>query len=390
MSEVGPAKFYSTQVFTDNPPGFLYVFWALGELKKYLLPNLSFYSPGFDFLLKLPNNLADLATGLLIYLLLKRKTEERWAKAGFLLYALNPAVIFNTSIFGQFDGSGALFAVLAMYLLLVQKQPELATVSLAVSWAIKPQAIALVPVLGLLILISNRPIKWALSGLSFLGTILILYWPFFPTNPISGIFYINERMTKIYTCTTCFAFNFWGMFGNWQNDTTLFLGLPLLYWGIILMIVSFIPIFFLRPFLVRFREPYVYFTAALSVFAFFIFLTRMHERYVFPFFSFFLLGAILLKSKKLLAFYLLFSLFNTLNIYFPYASYNTHLKLTPSLVNFLSANFKWLSMIGFAFFLFLLGWYLKLLLSVLPRQVVPFDLKKSQERDDDITGKTHF
>ncbi|KKU28927.1 MAG: hypothetical protein UX80_C0007G0006 [Candidatus Amesbacteria bacterium GW2011_GWA2_47_11b] len=353
MAEFGPAKFYSTEVFTDNPPGFLYIFWFLGEVKNKLLPNVSYTSPGFDFLLKLPNNLADLGTGWLIYLLIKRKRSDSWAKAGFLLYTLNPSVIFNTSIFGQFDGSGTLFAVLAVYALVVYKRPELTGLFFAISWAIKPQTIALAPALGLLILISSKPIKWILTGLSFLGTTLLIYWPFFPTNPISGIFQISERMVKLYTCTTCFAFNFWGLFDNWRNDTNPFLGLPLVGWGMILLGLSYIFILFRRPFSKHYREPYLYTTIALSVLAFFNFLTRMHERYVFSFFAFFLLGAMLLKSKKLLAFYLFFSLFNTLNIYFPYATYTTELKLTPDLLKWLSQNFRWLSGIGFASFLIL-------------------------------------
>lgn len=36
MVEVGPANFYSKEVFTDNPPGFLYVFWLVGSIKNLM------------------------------------------------------------------------------------------------------------------------------------------------------------------------------------------------------------------------------------------------------------------------------------------------------------------------------------------------------------------
>lgn len=361
MTEIGPAKFYSPDYFSDNPPGFLYVFWFLGEVKNRFFPTLSYFSPGFDFLLKLPNNLADLATGGLIYLLLKRKTGEKWARSGFLLYTLNPVVIFNSSIFGQFDASGTLFAVLAIYAMVIYKRPELAGFFFAVSWAIKPQAIVLAPVLGLLFLLSAKPRKWLTTGLTILGTTLLIYWPFFPANPASGFFYVAQRMAKLYTCTTCYAFNFWGLWGNWQNDTNPFLGLPLILWGLLLVSLSYILIFFGRPYIKRFQEPYLYLTISLSILALFTFSTRMHERYVFPFFAFFLLGAMFLKSKKLLAFYFFFSLFNTLNVYFPYATYTTDLKLTPGLLNWLAHNFELLSGIGFVFFLILLGEFWRIL-----------------------------
>lgn len=353
MVEVGPMNFYSPKVFTDNPPGFLYVFWFLGELKKTFLPKLSYFSPGFDFLLKFPNNLADLLTGLIIYVILKKKVGKKWAMGGFLAYTLNPAVFFNSSIFGQFDASGTFFMLLAIYLLLIKKQPELSALSFAFAWAIKPQAIALAPALGLLVLLTFPVIKWLTSGLTFFLSTLIIYLPFFPDNPLYGIFYVQDRMTKIFTCTSCFTFNFWGIFGNWQNDLNQFLGLPLMQWGIILLFLSFIPIFFWRPFRLRFRQPYVYLTIALSIFAFFTFATRMHERYLFPFFAFLLVGALLLKSRPLLAFYGFLSLFNTLNVYYPYAYYNKHLGLTPGLLTWLGENFKTLSLIGFLSFIIL-------------------------------------
>lgn len=362
MTTIGPSHFYSREIFTDNPPGFLYVFWAVGEIQKKFLPEIQYGSKLSDSLLKFPSNFADLLTGFIIYLIIKKFRDKKTALTGFLLYTLNPAIFFNSSIMGQFDGSAALFSLLSVYFLIKKnRSPELSALSFAISWAIKPQSIVLTPLLTILTLTSFKPIKWLTSGLVFLIASLILYFPFFPQNPLSGLYYVNHAMTGIFTCTSCFTFNFWGIFGNWKDDLVNFLNLPLLYWGFILLAVSFIPIFFIKPFHKKYREPFVYFTAAVSIMAFFTFLTRMHERYIFPFFAFFLIASLLIKSRKLILFYIIYSAFNLLNLYFPYAYYNTELKLTPTLIDQLFKNFSILSVMGFILFLILLGIYLKII-----------------------------
>lgn len=364
MATIGPSSFYSKEIFTDNPPGFLYVFWAVGEIQKNIFPNLHYGSIQSDFLIKLPSNIADLITGLLIYIIIKKYRSKTAAIMGFLFYALNPAIFFNSSVMGQFDGSATVFLLLSIYLLVKHKSPQLAVLAFAIAWAIKPQAIFAGPILGLLVLKLYKPYQWLISAFVFTAATLIIYLPFFPKNPLYGLYYVNKAMTAIFTCTSCFTFNFWGIFGNWNNDTSLFLNLPLMYWGFILLSLSYIPIFFFKPFSKRFHEPYLYFTAAVSIMASFIFLTRMHERYIFPFFAFFLIAAILLRSKLLILFYIIFSLFNFINLYFPYAYYNaqfTQVKLTPILVTKLSENFTLLSAVGFFIFLVLLGIYLKIL-----------------------------
>jgi len=127
----------------------------------------------------------------------------------------------------------------------------------------------------------------------------------------------------------------------------LFLGLPFLYWGIILFGLSLILLF-------RFKKENPYLFITLSILSFNMLMTRMHERYVLPFFAFFLIATILLKSKPLLLTYIFFSLFNTLNVYYSYAYYNTNLHLTPALIIWLNQHFQFLSLIGFSVFILLL------------------------------------
>lgn len=141
-------------------------------------------------------------------------------------------------------------------------------------------------------------------------------------------------------------------FGNWSSDLKLFFGVPLLFWGIFLSALALLILLFSKPFFIKFKPPYFYLTAALAIFTFFTLLTRMHERYLFPFFAFFLLAAILMRSRRLLVFYLIMSILHTLNLYTPYTYYNNQLHITTFPPNNLSqyiTQFSFLSTIILAY-----------------------------------------
>lgn len=360
LAELGPAQFYSKQVFTNNPIGFLYILWPIGLIKTSLLSQSFFFQNNqyYDLLLKLPANIADLASAVLIYVMIKRKLDERWALLGFVLYAFNPAIIFESAVFGQYNGIPTFFLLLSTYFMLVRKIPEASIIFAATSWAFKPQTIAFAPLLVLFMLINVKPLRWLSSLLVLLLTITLIYLPFFPSNPFYGLIYTNAASIGLYNCTTCFAFNFWGVFGNWQNDLQTFIMIPYAYWGMIFLFVILIPILFLKPFSLKFKPPYFYLTAAITIMAFFMLLTRVHERYLFLFFPFLLLAAIMLKSKILIIFYIFTSGLYVLNVYTPYAYYNNHLQVTNLPVNYLIDNFKIFSLISFLCFILFFIFYL--------------------------------
>lgn len=358
LVELGPAKFYDDKFFTNNPLGGLYVFWVTGIIKDVLFPNLSFFSKSFDPLLKLPANIADIAAAILIYLLIKKYKEQKWATFGFLMYALNPALFFNSAIFGQYDGLAALFLIISTLLLLNKKAPEIAASAFALAIVTKPQTIFFAPVLMFSILLTYRFSRSIFSLFTFLLVVFILYWPFFPNSPILGILYVNQNSANLFNCTTCFAFNFWGIFGNWQKDLQTILNIPLVYWGVILLAITLIPVLLLKPHAKKFKPPFFYLTAAIFAISFFMFLTRMHERYLFSFFPFLLLSAILLKSRFLIGFYIFMSIMHFLNVYLAYAYYNNLLKLTNLPVDILISNFKLFSFVSFLSFIILFKFFL--------------------------------
>lgn len=350
---LGPANFYSVDVFTNNPLGILYYFWFVGLLKSIFLVSAPF-SSNIDPLLKLAAIFSDLLTGFVIFKIIKEKLNEKLAYIGTAFYIFNPSLIFNSAIWGQYDSVAILFLVLSVYYCLIKKSPIICSILFSLAWVTKPQSLQLAPFLFIFFLKNFNPIQWIYSLLSFVATAIIIFFPFFPNNPIYGIYYVNLGSTNLFNCTSCNALNLWGIFGSWKNDMSLFLNIPLLYWGFGLLLVILVLIFGLR----RLNGNSLYITISVSMLAFFMLLTRMHERYFLYFFPFMLLSAMLLKSKILMGFYLFFSFMFILNLYIPYAYYNNLAKVTNLEVNDLFNNFNNLSFISFFGFVLLFIYYL--------------------------------
>ena len=309
VSSLGFAKFYTDQSWTQYTPGFMYYLWAIG--KAGLVQELA---------IKIPALLADISVGVLIYSLIK-KVNFRLALASFFLYTLNPVVIFDGSVWGQIDGILTLFLFLSAYYLIEKKSFTWSVFFWSVAFLIKPQAIAILP--AFLMVIVLKKIKWreifVAMGTGLL-TIFFLSLPFFPKDPFFGLPKLVVSMSADYSYTSVNAFNIWSWVGFWKPDSTIFLGLSLATWGTILLGVSIL--FALYIFRNKLTQKYNwYLLYAILSLCFFVFPTKVHERYLFPFFAFLLTSAGLTKSVNLFAVYIISSITSFLNLYYPYSYY---------------------------------------------------------------------
>jgi len=328
LADRGPWNFYDRGFFADYAPGYLYILWLIGGLNKVL----AFDTGQFHYMLKLPAVFADLASAYLLYRMLAGQ-RPLFRLGAPILYLLFPATILIGPVWGQIDSLLALFLLLSVYYI-SRGRPIEGSIAYVVGFVIKPQAIAALPFLAFWIMRQHPP-RWAPAGALWVklpvppriwfyiigaafGVLLLLILPFFPDRPWN--FYDQlKHATEVYPYNSLNAYNFWGMFGFFKSDGIQHLGLADRYWGLILFGAATVGVIYV----LRRSEGTgaLALGAALSTLAFYVFLTRMHERYMFPFFLPFLAACVLLQSRLLWGTFIVFGIVQFLDLYFVYSYY---------------------------------------------------------------------
>jgi Gpi18-like mannosyltransferase len=192
------------------------------------------------------------------------------------LYAFNPAVIFNTAIWGQYDAVYTFFLVLSLMLAL-RNSPKFSAAVFALAILTKPQGIAMAPLLIYLIFRKNGIKNLLISVAMFATTVFAVILPFEWSNPVTFLSKIYFGAYSGYQYTSINAFNLWGIFGLWQPDGNLFI----LGWALFGAFTVFTLYILHKRFNVS-GECLAVFCAFMFFFAFFMLPTRIHERYLFP------------------------------------------------------------------------------------------------------------
>ena len=142
--KVGPTQFYSADIFTDYPPGFMYILYVIGAVCSLL--RIPYLSGLHLLLLKLPAVLCDIGCGFLLYKTARKKASHISALFLTLIYLFNPAVILNSAVWGQVDSVYTLTLVLmCLYLIAGKMLPAYIAYGLGV--LLKPQMLVFTPVL---------------------------------------------------------------------------------------------------------------------------------------------------------------------------------------------------------------------------------------------------
>lgn len=322
--DLGLANFYSKDVWTNYTPGMIYLFYILGFIRSLF----SISDQNFYFVLKLPSIIADLILSYYIYKVLLKTVHKRLALYGLAFCLFNPVLIFNSAIWGAFDGFMTLFLFISVYYL-AQRKLILSSIFFGISLLIKPQAVAIAPVFAFWLFRNfslKRLLKLSLPGFLI---IILLSIPYFPNDPIFGFFNLFKQMADDYKGNSMFAYNLWGIFGFWIDDGTLLGFLSYRNWGILLFGLFWL--YCLAIFL-RKKNFDVFLLSTLGFLAFFFLPTRVHERYLFSAIPFLILIAIHFKSRTLIIATVFLSLLHVLNLYYVYVYYNEiYLKLPRTL-----------------------------------------------------------
>ena len=318
MFHLGPRNFYSDTVFTDYPPGYMYLLYPVGALRALL--NIGYGAAGHLILLKLPAIACDIACGLLLYREAGRRLGELKPLLLTAAYLLNPAVLLNSSVWGQVDSVYTLLLVI-MCLSLIRGRDFPAYASFCLGILIKPQMLLFAPILFVGILNQvflkdfslKKLLRSLMSGfLSLLGMLLLIL-PFGLTNVLEQ--YLNTVGSYPYAAVN--AYNFWGLLGlNWISQDNTFLGLPYRFYGLTAIAAALVMVLFLglKPGSRKGpdRGGNYPLLAALFMTSVFVFSVRMHERYLYPAVVLLLFACLYLPSKRL---YLCYSAFSLLHFY---------------------------------------------------------------------------
>ena len=313
MYTAGPSGFYSQEVFTDYPPGYMYILYPVGALRAGL--NISYYSGFHLILLKLPAVICDLLCGYLIY----RTASERCALEQTLLlcaaYLFNPVIVLNSAVWGQVDSVFTL-AVVLMCLSLVKERPIPAYASFFAGLLIKPQMLFFAPILlaGAIDQVFCDNFSLRKLGENLCGAVgsavmfICLCTPFGLDNVWNRYF----STVGSYPYAAVNACNLWGLMGlNWISQDNSFLGIPYKLYGYIFIIVIVAAVLALSLRHRGNREKYP-FLAAVLVITLFVFSVRMHERYLYPGLILLLLSFIYRPMKKI---WLCYGAFSSLHFY---------------------------------------------------------------------------
>lgn len=322
LVEVGPFNFYSVNYFADYLPFFYFCLFIFAKVFVLFFGKAAIFSLGFEIYIKIISNIFDILTAFIIFKIINRHSGK-WAFLGVILYLFNPSIIFNSSAWGQVDAIPTFFLIFSLYQLEEKKNIVKSLLASVLSFLIKPFNIALFPLI-LYRTISNFSLKkiFKAAGISLL-IYLIIATPFFLNDPFFGIFKHLFNSLNVYPYTSLNAYNFWGLFGWWEKDSIQFFNLSYHFWGYILffliVLATFIPIFRKKSQLFSKLDYLIY---AILSFAFFLFLTRIHERHLFPVFSLLIISACIFRSRILIASYIVLAVINFINIFYSYYYYN--------------------------------------------------------------------
>jgi Gpi18-like mannosyltransferase len=265
---------------------------------------------GMTLLMKLPSIIADLGIGLLIYKYFEKRNKLRLGLKLSALWLLNPITWYNSSIWGQTDSVVNLLG-LAAVLFLLKKDLVKFAVFFTLSFLFKGSLGIFIPILGLIALSQKHDIGTWIKAVvcSLMAVVFISIW--FHPHIDFPVWFFNLYKERILPgeigYLTANAFNFWWLVDPGKVlDSILFFGLSARVWGIIMTLVGMVGVTFWifefrtlnlfrnskleirnwRKVKLNIKDSRFFISLALTALLTFLFMTRIHERYLYPFFPY--------------------------------------------------------------------------------------------------------
>ena len=323
----------------DYPPGYMYILGLMAKVARLLGHEVHAADGSYDLvfvaLIKLPSIIADLAAAYLIFRLANKKYSFAASYLLMSMVAFSPLMIYVSSGWGQIDQILTLLILLAILALNANK-PILGGILYGLAILMKPQALMAGPLMALAYVFyvfddeyfkpfgvqckdkkGMRLVKTVIAVLAACAMIIISALPFasadFPWHKLIVQKYLGTATS--YEFASVNAYNVFALFGkNWKPvDAQSAIGLSYGALGTIGMIVSVVfgGVLYCCG---RKKNP-----AALQLALAFTFLSLfmlghyMHERYLFPILLLLLAAYISYGDRRLLYYFLAFSITTMLN-----------------------------------------------------------------------------
>lgn len=291
--------------------------WSFNQAVQFFPSGIIWFleEKGMTLLVKLPSIISDLAIGLLLFNYFHERKNIKAAYTSSLVWLFNPAIWYNSSIWGQTDSVVNFLGLLAI-VNLIKKRFVIFVALFTLSLLFKGSLIIFAPVLAYLALRQKYNLKTYLGGL--VTALVIIFWIGIWFHPYFDfpVWFINLYVQRILPgeigYLTANAFNFWWLVDSGKTlDSSVFLGLSAQVWGVLLTVAGILTTLFL--FRKKYSEKNIWLALGLTVLVAFLFMTRMHERYLYPFF---VPGTILLGFYPILIIpYFVLSMSHLLNLY---------------------------------------------------------------------------
>lgn len=333
LQERGPVNFYEGKSWPysepNQPPLYLYLFvttrvieTSLSNVIQSVNERVAAFPSGIVWwwetwgeltMAKMPGILADLIIASVIFFYFRKKKNTALILSS--LWLINPVSWYNSAIWGGTDGIVNLLGLLSIVMLL-KKRLRLSLLLLCMSVLFKGSLTLFIPLLLLIAWIQNYTLdEWVKAvTLSFFFTVFVAL-PFHPQADVV------VWLTRLYTerffpgeigSLTANAFNFWWLVDSGRTlDSILYFGIPARLWGIV--VTAFFYVFLCIKIWRRPKDSSILLSFALVGLFTFIFMTRIHERYLYPFFPF---ATLTLASYRFLWIpYAVLSITHVLNLY---------------------------------------------------------------------------
>jgi len=275
---LGPAGIYDPALPVDTyPPASLYLLWLSGWIGTHLEPAAT----ATRILVEAPVMLADALIALTLFFTARRQRRAPAAIAIMLAFALNPALLYDTVVWGQSD-SVMVLPMLAGSFLIGRGRTRLGWAMIALAFLAKPQAVAIVPALAAFTLFTAAISEVLVSGAIAVLIVIAGFLPFLRGHGVAWIVSFYRAMGERFPRASMGAFNLHALLGGLSagDQTTSPVGVSYFVLGIALLAALWI---FAAWLLWRSSGAprATAFILFLVLFGSFIVAPRMHERYAY-------------------------------------------------------------------------------------------------------------